>query len=187
MASIPCSNRHSVSYMRDLQILLQQETEYPIDSSSSPTTLQYFNMRVTHRLHQYRSLKRQWQEVATSSQNLSLPSVIIKQSVSPNRESESNLENNDAVTHYSFMKKSTQSRCRLVNENYPRTTSKLGKDSRDYDFVELDPLCTKIQQDLVKLRRFITRKKCKVPDQILHKSSGQRQSNQEIVSSHENH
>ncbi len=64
MASIPSSPRHSISHMKDHQ-------NPPLVTITSPpiaSSLQYFNMRVTDRLHRYRSLKRQWNEVATAIQ-----------------------------------------------------------------------------------------------------------------------
>jgi hypothetical protein len=82
-------------------------------------------------------MKRQWQEVATSIQNISsLPSTC-GSSIFPSIESK-------AYSINDYINATT-----AVNENYE---------------IELDPLHSRIQQDLIKLRKLIKKKQKKLND-----------------------
>jgi hypothetical protein len=134
MISIPCSTRHSISCINDIQHLYKNQAENPTTTTAA---LQYFNKRVTQRLHRYRSMKRQWQEVATSIQSMSsLPSTC-GSSIFPTIESK-------AYSISDYINATT-----AVNENYE---------------IELDPLHSRIQQDLMKLRKLIKKKQKKLND-----------------------
>jgi len=145
MISIPCSFRHSISCINDIQHLYKNEGENPLTNCASHRTttkaaLQYFNKRVTQRLHRYRSMKRQWQEVATSIQNISsLPSTC-GSSIFPAIESK-------AYSISDYINATT-----AVNDNYEENS------------IELDPLYSRIQQDLIKLRKLIKKKQKKLND-----------------------
>ncbi|UJR29137.1 hypothetical protein I4U23_010351 [Adineta vaga] len=142
----------SVSYMTDIQKLLQNQSENPLitlssHSNSTKTALKYFNMRVTQRLHRYRSMKKQWQEVATSMQNSSLLStvpppdaLIIMQDSKKN-----------SMTSTIEIKGSCVSDC----SNTTITT----RDIRGRNSIDIDPLHSRIQQDLIKLRKLIKQNK----------------------------
>jgi hypothetical protein len=64
IASIPSTSRQSISITDDLQ-----NPPVILVSSPIPSSLQYFNIRVTERLHRYRSLKRQWNEATSTNQS----------------------------------------------------------------------------------------------------------------------
>lgn len=152
MASIPCSPRHSISYMKDIQQLLKRQSS---NSRSQPTTtgLQYFNMRVTQRLHRYRSMKRQWQEVATSVQNTPL---------SPKCQSPIPQEITRNVPVF-IAKNNNEVKSYCINDyiNSTAAVATVTKEHNDKNLIELDPLHTRIQQDLIKLRKFIKAKQRK--------------------------
>jgi len=157
MASIPCSSRHSVSYMADIQHLFKKQAQNShVTFTSQPTTtatgLQYFNMRVTQRLHRYRSMKKQWQEVATSVQNTSL---------SPTCESP---VPQDTTKNVSFLtqKPAGEPKTYCINDYINSTVAV--KDNNDRNLIEFDPLHSRIQQDLIKLRKFIKAKQRKFVD-----------------------
>jgi len=145
MISIPCSFRHSICCINDIQHLYKNEAENPLTNCASHRTttkaaLQYFNKRVTQRLHRYRSMKRQWQEVATSIQCISsLPSTC-GSSMFPAIESK-------AYSISDYINATT-----AVNDNYEENS------------IELDPLYSRIQQDLIKLRKLIKKKQKKLND-----------------------
>ena len=156
MASIPCSPRHSLTYPKELE---QPSHARPISnarvvitqtSSPSPSTksgLQYFNMRVTQRLRHYRSMKKHWQELATSVQNTSL---------SPTYESpvpQDSMKN-------STQKSPIETRTHYIND-YINTTATI-KDYSEKNSIELDPLHSRIEQDLIKLRKFMKKKQRKI-------------------------
>ena len=121
MASIPCSPRHSISNIKDLRNLF---SNHFISVASPPTTpsLQYFNMRVTQRLHRYRTLKRQWQEVAAAVQLDPLPTP----------KSESPVPIPDILP---MIQEQSVHDMTLIKENH-------GKNS-----IQLDPLRSRIQRD----------------------------------------
>ena len=105
--------------------LFKNEVENPLISfTSHPITtkaaLQYFNTRVTQRLHRYRSIKRQWQEISTSIQSFSALSIKCGSSLL----------------------------LPVVMKNS----------------IELDPLHSRIQQDLIELRKIIQKKQGKFHD-----------------------
>jgi len=146
MISIPCSTRHSISCINDIQHLYKNQAENPLTNCAShPTTtkaaLQYFNKRVTQRLHRYRSMKRQWQEVATSIQNMSsLPSTCGSSIFLP----------------------AIESKAYSINDYINATTA--GRDNYEENSIELDPLHSRIQQDLIQLRKLIKKKQKKLND-----------------------
>jgi len=155
MASIPCSSRHSVSYMKDVQSLFRKQPQNSrLSFASQPTTttgLQYFNMRVTRSLHRYRSLKKQWQEVATSVQHTSL---------SPTCESPIP---QDTIKNLSVLiqKPTGESPKIYCINDYINTTTSVNNDKNS---IEIDPLHSRIQQDLISLRKFIKAKERKSVD-----------------------
>lgn len=155
MASIPCSSRHSVSYTKDIQELFKKQSKKSPNNYGSPTSttgLQYFNMRITQRLHRYRSMKKHWQEVATSVQNISLSPTC--ESPVP-QDMTKNLPN---LTQ----KSSGESKIYCIND-YINAMVAI-KDNNEKNSVELDPLHSRIQQDLIKLRKFIKAKQRKGVD-----------------------
>lgn len=181
MASIPCANRHSYGYMKDIENVLRHDSNISNDylRSSSPTAaLQYFNMRVTQRLHRYRSLKRQWQEVASS---IHYPCQSLVRLPSGNfPEINSSLHE---TPRSKFLKKQ-----RKINETKSFTitdvlnpNSSTNKDDSDKNHIELDPLHTRIQQDLIKLRKFIKTKQRKSTDGSTTKTSIDRKYSDEMV------
>jgi len=173
MASIPCSSRHSVSYMKDVQTLFRKQPQNSrLSFASQPTTtttgLQYFNMRVTQHLHRYRSLKKQWQEVATSVQHTSL---------SPTCESpipQDTTKTLSAVTQ----KPTAEPKIYFIND-YINTTTSLNNDK---NFIEIDPLHSRIQQDLIGLRKFIRGKERKSIDHSSLKTPSSSRPSGEAVS-----
>ncbi|CAF1192228.1 unnamed protein product [Adineta steineri] len=147
MTSMLHSPRHSIFYMNDIQDLLKNQSEnsfitlatYP--SSSTTTGSQYSNMRVTQRLHRYRSMKKQWQEVATFIQSNSsvfstYTSSVLSSNVLP------------------ITQKSTIESKDYYNNDCINTTIAI-KDINEGNSIDLDPLYSRIQQDLIKLRKII--------------------------------
>ncbi|CAF3631466.1 unnamed protein product [Adineta steineri] len=147
MTSMLYSPRHSIFYMNDIQDLLKNQSEnslitlatYP--SSSTTTGSQYSNMRVTQRLHRYRSMKKQWQEVATFIQSNSSVSSTCTSSV---------LSSNVLP----ITQKSTIESKDYYNNDCINTTIAI-KDINEGNSIDLDPLYSRIQQDLIKLRKII--------------------------------
>lgn len=155
MTSMPCLSHHSSS-MNDIPQLYKNQTQNPLvaftSNPNTTTVLQYFNKRVTQRLHHYRSMKRQWQEVATSVQSLS--------SVPSANGSSTHLTDLLPITQ-DAMKNLTISKQKSVNESkaycindYINTTTLVRANSEGTS-MELDPLHSKIQQDLIKLRKLV--------------------------------
>lgn len=155
MASIPCSPRHSLTCTKDIESsnlkpisnarVIITQTCSP-SSSATKSGLQYFNMRVTQRLRHYRSMKKHWQELATSVQNTSL---------SPTFESpvpQDSMKN-------STQKSPNENRTHCIND-YINTTATI-KDYSEKNSIELDPLHSRIEQDLMKLRKFMKKKQRK--------------------------
>ncbi|CAF3710637.1 unnamed protein product [Rotaria sp. Silwood1] len=141
MASIPCSPRHLPSNMKDLQNLFQS----PLISYISPSTtppLQYFNMRVTERLHRYRSLKRHWHEVATTVQH---------DSSSPSKSDTplSILDTTPIVQEQIVEPKSSDVKDYMI----PITIAM--KENNDKNSIETNALRSLIQQDLIDLRKLM--------------------------------
>lgn len=181
MASIPCANRHSAAYTKDIPTALRHDVEFSNDyfRSSSPTAaLQYFNMRVTQRLHRYRSLKRQWQEVATS---IHYPCQSLVRLPTGNF-SETNSPIHDAprAKFQPKQRKITESKSFTINDVLNPNASN-GKDEAEKIPIELDPLHTRIQQDLIKLRKFIRNKQGKSTDGSSTKTSSDRKYSDEMV------
>jgi hypothetical protein len=164
MASTPYSSRHSGSYMKDISYLFKNRPQnyrrtFPSQPIITANGLQYFNMRVTQRLHRYRSMKKQWQEVATSVQNTSLSPTC----ESPNlQDTTKNLPN---ITQ----KPANESKPYCINDYINATTEM--KDNTDKNSIEFDPLHSRIQQDLIKLRKFIKAKDKKCGDNASLKTS----------------
>ncbi|CAF0942878.1 unnamed protein product [Rotaria sordida] len=147
MASIPCSPRRSVSNMKDLQNLFQSPLISYVSSSSTTPPLQYFNMRVTERLHRYRSLKRHWYEVATAVQH--------KSSSPPKVDSPLPFPD---ITPF-IQEQIVESKVNDVKDYITPTTIAL-KESNDKNSIEINPLHSQIQRDLIELRKLMkTRQK----------------------------
>lgn len=152
MASIPCSSHHSVTYIKDVEHLFRKQTQNSrLTFIPQPTSsgLQYFNMRVTQRLRRYRSMKKQWQEVATSVQNTSLSPTC--ESPIPHDTTKNPLVQTQKPTG--------EVRAYCIND-YINSTAAV-KDYNEKNSVDSDPLHSRIQQDLIKLRKFIKAKQKK--------------------------
>jgi hypothetical protein len=149
MASIPCSPRHSISNIQDLPSLF---SNHFISVASPPATpsLQYFNMRVTQRLHRYRTLKRQWQEVATAVQQDPLSP--------PKSESPVPIPDILPMIQEQIIERKVNDMT-LIKENH-------GKNS-----IQLDPLRSRIQRDLIKLRKLIKAREKNLSEPVSSKTS----------------
>jgi hypothetical protein len=143
MASIPSTSRKSISLLNDLQ-----NPPVILVSTPIPSSLQYFNMRVTERLHRYRSLKRQWNEAASANQI---------DPISPAKP-ETPLPTLDIVpvTHEQLIKD-------YINFS----------EMRDKNHIGFDPLHSQIQNDLIKLRRIIKSRQKKLKENSNNRSSGE--------------
>ena len=181
MASIPCASRHSISLMKDLQTLFQPATEPVLDTTGSTpiAALQHFNMRVTQRLHRYRSLKRQWQEVATSVQNLSSQSSASPMPMTFPEILSLVQDTTQPTPTRRRKKKSVDSKSYSITEFLDVTKA---NDEQEKKTIELDPLRSRIQQDLIKLRRFIKTKQGKVTETLSIRPLMERKSFEELVS-----
>lgn len=182
MASIPCANRHSVSYLKDIQCAFRHDPDYSTDylRSSSPTAaLQYFNMRVTQRLHRYRSLKRQWQEVATSIHYPCQSSIQLPGKNFP--DINASIQDTPKAKSPSKPRKLNQSKSFTINDVLNPTANNR-KEDQETNHIELDPLHTRIQQDLIKLRKFIKNKQGKFYDGLSPKGSVEQKYSDEMVS-----
>jgi len=123
----------------------------PLITITSPPTvssLRYFNMRVTERLHRYRSLKRQWNEVATAVQ-IDFPST-------PKCESPILIPD--------------------IIQDFISSTNK------EKASIELDPLHSVIQQDLIKLRKLIKERQKNSSESSLLKTNTNKRPSRETVS-----
>ena len=181
MASIPGANRPSPAYTKDIPSVLRPEVDFSNDylRSSSPTAaLQYFNMRVTQRLHRYRSLKRQWQEVATSIHYPCQSLVRLPAGSFP--ETNSSVHDTPRAKLQSKQRKISESKSFTINDVLNPNPSN-SKDDAEKIPIELDPLHTRIQQDLIKLRKFIRNKQSKSIDGALTKMSSERKYSDEMV------
>jgi hypothetical protein len=160
MASIPCSPRHSISNIKDVPNLFPNHLVSVASPSATPS-LQYFNMRVTQRLHRYRTLKRQWYEVAAAVQN---DSPLTSKSVSP-------LPIPDILPIIQ-----DQPIGRKVND------SPSVKDNSTKTPIQLDPLHSRIQRDLLKLRKLIKARQKKLVEPVSSKLNSTTKSYAEPVS-----
>lgn len=136
MASIPCSPRHSVSGPKDTPNLFENPLVSFVSPPSTPA-LQYFNIRVTERLHRYRSLRRQWQEVGTPKSPSPMPN--------------GDLSANPTVELKVFSMSESNSGT-MIREHPEKS------------FVESEALQSRIQQDLIKLRRLIKARQKKLAE-----------------------
>ncbi|CAF0960568.1 unnamed protein product [Adineta ricciae] len=133
----------------DLQQLLGNQSENPLinlatHATSTKKALNHFNMRVTQRLHRYRSMKKQWQEVATSKQSiLSL------------------LPSDDLLVIQDSMKNTNWSSKHSLVDSKVSSVSDCSQTT-----VVTDPLHSKIRQDLMKLRKVIKQNQIKSDDAI---------------------
>lgn len=150
MASIPCLSRQPVSNIKDLK--------QPLDTIPTATgthALQYFNIRVTERLHRYRSLKRQWNEVASNGQY--------------------DLSKSDTLASITEMTPITHEQ--LVKDYI--TTSTL----KEKDPVGNNPLRSQIQSDLMQLRKLIKSRQKKRSEKVSSKGNTHHRPSGENVSS----
>ncbi|CAF1069713.1 unnamed protein product [Rotaria sordida] len=157
MASIPSSSRHTISFMNDIKHVFNKQTRDSLvnyTSKSSTTSLQYSHMRVTQRLHRYRFMKKQWQEVATSIQNPSL--------LSPTCESSTYTQDTMKDLPITIQKQNTEPKGYRFNDYIMATAA--AKDNNDKNLIDLNPLHLRIQQDLITLRKLIKRKQNKIID-----------------------
>jgi hypothetical protein len=158
MASIPCSSRHSVTYTKDVENLFKKQAQTPCFTFTSQpiitaTGLQYFNMRITQRLRRYRSMKKEWQEVATS----------VQKTLSPTCESPIS---QDATKNLPVARQKSNSEPKTYCINDYINATIAVKDNNDKNVIEIDPLHSRIQQDLIKLRKFIKAKQRKSFDNL---------------------
>lgn len=130
--------------------------ENPLVSVPPPSpSLQYFNIRVTERLHRYRSLRRQWQEIATTIP--SDPSWTMK---CPSPQSSA-----DALPR--SQSPSIELKVFTMNESInPMTTNPTTtfRETSEKTPMETDPLHSRIQQDLIQLRRLIKARQKKLAE-----------------------
>ncbi|CAF0958510.1 unnamed protein product [Rotaria sordida] len=153
MTTVSSSSHNPVSNMKEIQHLFKKQAKsiFP-PFPSYPTGLQYFNMRVTQRLHRYRSMKRRWQEVSTSVQNISALSTTCESPIS--------LPDILTITQdivkgatSSTQKTSIEAKSYCINDYI--NAIRVAKDNKNKNSIDLDPLNSRIQQDLVKLRKLI--------------------------------
>lgn len=147
--SIPSSPRHSITNIKEIQHPSNSLTSAQISSS-----LQYFNMRVTDRLHRYRSIKRQWNEISSAIQ---IESLLNSKSDDP-----------DSIPDI----------FPTTIHEYITTTTMKGKTD-----IELDPLHSLIQTDLIKLRRIMKARQKKVKENSQSKTMTNNKSTGDYVSS----
>ena len=155
MASIPYSPGHSVGNLRELQNRFENPLVSVVPPSPSPS-LQYFNIRVTERLHRYRSLRRQWQELATTIP--SDPSWTPKCPSPPTTTVES-VAPPPPVTAQS---PSIELKIFTMNESANQTTT--FRENLERTTAENDPLHSRIQHDLIQLRRLIKARQKKLSE-----------------------
>lgn len=122
MASIPCLSRQPMPNIKDVK-----QPFDTIPTAAGTPALQYFNIRVTERLHRYRSLKRQWNEVASNGQY-----DLVKS------ETAELMTEMTPISHEQLIK------------DYITTSSLKEKDATGND-----PLRSQIQSDLMQLRKLI--------------------------------
>ena len=150
MASIPCLSRQPVPNIKDLK-----QSFETIPTAAGTPALQYFNIRVTERLHRYRSLKRQWNEVASNGQyDLSKSDTL------------ASITEMTPITHEQLIK------------DYITTSSLKEKDS-----MENDPLRSQIQSDLMQLRKLIKSRQKKRSEKVSSKGNTHHRPSGENVSS----
>jgi hypothetical protein len=155
LASIRCSSHQSVSCANDLSSVFPSSIECCADSSTtSVAALQHFQMRVTQRLHRYRSLKRQWQQVTTSIGHRSSP-LSIRPPTLPSTGVVSLVQHATRSRTIGQSNVSTDDKTYSLSDVLNATSTAPIRDEQLISSVELDPLHTRIQQDLMKLRRFM--------------------------------
>jgi len=114
-------------------------------------------MRVTERLHRYRSLKRQWNEISTAIQ---IDSSLISKSESP----------------------------LPITDDIPLTDEDIIKDDstsrtiKEKVSIELDPLHSRIENDLIKLRKLIKTRQKKSTENLSLKTNNNHRPSGETVS-----
>lgn len=129
MSSSPSSSRHFIFQTKELQ-----NSSSSFESPSATPSLQYFNMRVTERLHRYRSLRRQWQDGKTP-----LDLTLNSKPLSPPTTLESSaLSRNPTIELKVFS----------LSEQNP-------KEQNEKPLAENETLNKRIQQDLFNLRKLI--------------------------------
>lgn len=161
ISSMPCLSRQNASYMNDIKDVLKNQVQSSLinlRSQQSTTVLQYFNTRVTQRLHHYRSMKREWQEIATFIRNNSF--------LSPKYDYTTSLQNISTLEQHkrkplpmitpksNIVSKSCQFNSSVV-------IGSTEKENNDNHSVKTDPLHNRIQQDLITLRKLIKTKQRK--------------------------
>lgn len=164
MTTGPLSSDHSVSKMENIKQIFKTQAKSPFSSFQSYPAmpdLRYFNMRVIQRLHRYRSVRRPWPDMSTPLQNSSYactncespliyPDVL---SITPDTVKCSNA---------STQKSAIEPKPYFINDYINATT--LAKDASKKNSLELDPLHSSIQQDLITLRRLLKVKQRKFND-----------------------
>jgi hypothetical protein len=180
MGSIPCSSRQSLPYVRSVHHGFKKQAQNPLAHFvSQPTTgLQYFNMRVTQRLRRYRSMKRQWQEVATSVQNIPLSPPC--ESPTPFQDILPMAQNTIKNQTTSTQRSTFESKSYYINDYISAAAA--AKDNNGKSSPDFDPLHSRIQQDLIKLRKIIKTKQKKFVDNTSHKTSTNSRPSGESVS-----
>ena len=150
MASIPCLSRQPTTATIDLK-----QPCVVLPTSPGSPTLQYFNIRVTNRLHHYRSIKRQWNEVASTNQfdssKTESPVPVIE--ITP-------------ITHEQLVK------------DYITATG-----SKEKDSTGVDPLHSRIEKDIIELRKLMKSRQKKRSEKSTSKANTHHRPSVETVSS----
>jgi hypothetical protein len=115
-------------------------------------------MRVTERLHRYRSLKRQWNEISTAIQ---IDSSLISKSESP-------LPITDDIP--------------LTEEENIIKDDITSRTIKEKVSIELDPLHSRIENDLIKLRKLIKTRQKKSTENLSLKTNNNHRPSGETVS-----
>ena len=159
--SIPYSYYYTASCKKDARELFKrQSTKLSVALPSHPTTTtrsQYLNSCVTPHLHR---TKRQWKQISTSHQNTSyLPDLHESTLLFP--------ETSPTVTR-TTTKILTASRQKTIIESKPNRihgcigTTMANQENINKGPIELDPIHSRIQQDLLELRKSIKSRRGKL-------------------------
>ena len=147
MASIPCLSRQPIPDSKQSHI--------PSSTPANTPSLQYFNIRVRERLHRYRSIKRQWNEVASTSQF-----------DSSKTDSSAPVTEMTPITHEQLIK------------DYITASSLKEKDS-----TSVNPLHSQIEKDIIELRKLMKSRQKKRSEKSTSKGNTHRRPSGENVSS----
>lgn len=168
MPSIPSSPHRSISNIKDLQNLFENPLTSCLSRSPTPP-LQFFNMRVTERLHRYRTLKRHWHEVAIATK---------QESSSPTRSDSRPSSTEVPVSTHELL---VEPKLMDVKDYIPSITTIGAKDIIEKNPLEFRPPHSRIEEDLIKLRRYMKETQKKRFEMIPSKSSVTNQQSGEVI------